>query len=270
MTTRKPSLQLVPALPINKPTGSKQTGNKPAVPKQAIHPFDRDHGTETSGLIAARHLLTGHPNDQHVTAYYGVAPSILRTLVDLWLETRPAFPIDRYTFLDIGAGKGRAMLVASQMPFHQILGVELNHDLATLALANIDRFECSLSTTSLAPIRLLEQDATTIDLPFTPILAFLFHPFEAPVLHLLLRSIETQIVSRSDPAVRTLDLLYVNDECASTIDRDPAFTRLWQGPVAMSTEDHLADLCAIADQKEYGSTGDEQCAIYRYTGRYLD
>jgi len=51
------------------------------------------------------------------------------------------------------------------------------------------------------------------------------------------------------------------------LDRHPAFTRLYLGPVAMSQEDHVADLAAIAQQKEYGSTGDEQCAIYRYTGR---
>jgi hypothetical protein len=39
------------------------------------------------------------------------------------------------------------------------------------------------------------------------------------------------------------------------------------GPVAMTPADHLADLAAIAEQKEYGSTGDELCAIYRFTGR---
>ncbi len=35
----------------------------------------------------------------------------------------------------------------------------------------------------------------------------------------------------------------------------------------MSPEDQVADLAAIAEQKEYGSTGDEECAIYRFTGR---
>jgi hypothetical protein len=35
----------------------------------------------------------------------------------------------------------------------------------------------------------------------------------------------------------------------------------------MSPADHVADLAAIAEQKEYGSTGDELCAIYRYKGR---
>jgi hypothetical protein len=37
----------------------------------------------------------------------------------------------------------------------------------------------------------------------------------------------------------------------------------------MSPEDHVADLAAIAAQKDYGSTGDEECAIYRFTPRAL-
>ena len=73
-----------------------------------IHPFDLAHNLDTSGLVPASNLTTGHPNDEYVTAYYGVAPSILRTLINLWRETIPPHPIHSYTFLDIGAGKGRA------------------------------------------------------------------------------------------------------------------------------------------------------------------
>src|SRR6202522_545428 len=86
-----------------------------------IHPFDLAHNLDTSGLVPAGNLLTGHPNDAFVTAYYGVAPSILRTLIHHWRETIPPHPIHSYTFLDIGAGKGRAMLVASELPFHQVI-----------------------------------------------------------------------------------------------------------------------------------------------------
>jgi hypothetical protein len=64
-----------------------------------------------------------------------------------------------------------------------------------------------------------------------------------------------------------LDLIYVNAECASVLDRNPAFAQLFLDNVKMSPEDHAADLEAIARQREYGSTGDEECAIYRYTGR---
>ena len=53
----------------------------------------------------------------------------------------------------------------------------------------------------------------------------------------------------------------------AVLDHNPAFQQLFFGKVAMSTEDHIADLAAIAAQKEYGSTGDEECAIYRFSGR---
>jgi hypothetical protein len=243
----------------------------PRKPKPAevipIHPFDQIHGVETSGLIAAGNLITGHPNDAHVTAYYGVAPSILRTLIDLWQSTPPPHPIHHYTFVDIGAGKGRAMFVASQLPFHQVIGIELNPVLADTAQRNLDHWlaihRADSTAQPIAPIRLLEQDALTYDLPSNPTLLFLFHPFEAPILKLLLRRIEAQFAHRPN----TLDILYVNSECRTVLDRHPAFTRLFLGPVAMSPEDHAADLAAIAQQKEYGSTGDEECAIYRYKGR---
>jgi hypothetical protein len=240
-------------------------------PQPPQHPFDLMHGVETSGLIPAGNLTTGHPNDTHVTAYYGVAPSILRTLIDLWRATTPPHPISHYTFIDFGAGKGRAMLVASELPFHQVIGIELNPTLADTAQLNLDHWLASHAADPtappLAPIRLYEQDALTFDLPRTPTLAFLFHPFEAPVLKLLLRRIEARVAKKPGTPAPAFDLLYVNAECRNILDRHPAFTRLFLGPVAMSPEDHVADLAAIAQQKDYGSTGDEECAIYRFTGR---
>jgi SAM-dependent methyltransferase len=237
-----------------------------------IHPFDQMHGVDTSGLVPAKHLVTGHANDEHVTAYYGVAPSILRALIAYWRETVPPHPISSYTFIDVGAGKGRGLLVASEFRFRKVIGIELNPALAATARQNVAHWSQTHSddptAAPIAPIEVLEQDALAFDLPATPTLLFLFHPFEAPVLKQLLRRIETgfaQHPSRSsEPA---LDLIYVNAECANVLDRNPAFTQLFLDNVKMSPEDHAADLDAIARQREYGSTGDEECAIYRYTGR---
>jgi hypothetical protein len=237
-----------------------------------IHPFDQMHGVDTSGLVPAKHLVTGHVNDEHVTAYYGVAPSILRSLIAQWRETIPPHPISSYTFIDIGAGKGRGLLVASELHFRRVIGIELNPELAAIARQNVAHWigahAADPTSPRLAPIEILEQDVLDFDFPATPLLLFLFHPFEAPVLRQLLRRIETQFAARPkrspEPA---LDLIYVNAECANVLDRNPAFSQLFLDNVKMTPEDHAADLAAIARQKEYGSTGDEECAIYRYTGR---
>ena len=234
-----------------------------------LHPFDQSHGTDTGGLIPAAELLTGHESDQHVTAYYGIAPSILRSIIDLWLQrTAPPFPVEDYTFVDIGAGKGRAILVAAECPFREVIGIELNPTLAAIARRNVEIVSKPGAVSEgepelLSPISVIQADVLACDLPAGPTLAFLFHPFEAPLLTKLLRHIELQLAARPGQ----LDLLYVNAEHAAVIDATPGFTALWRGAVPMSTQDHLADLREIAGQEEYGSTGDENCVIYRYTGR---
>jgi SAM-dependent methyltransferase len=232
-----------------------------------VHPFDQMHGVDTSGLVPASHLVTGHANDEHITAYYGVAPSILRALIGRWRETVPPHPIEDYTFVDVGAGKGRGLLVASEYSFRKVAGIELNPEMAAIARQNVEHWTRAHredpTAARIAPIEVVELDALEYELPQTPTLLFLFHPFEAPVLKQLLRRIETQFARRPD----ALDLLYVNAECADTIDRNPGFTQLFLENVPMSPEDHAADREAIARQREYGSTGDEECAIYRYTGR---
>ena len=225
-----------------------------------VHPFDRLYGTDTGGLIPASELLTGHPNDAHLTAYYAVAPSILNALLDLWLRTKPAYAIDRYTFLDLGAGKGRALMTASLHPFREVVGIELNPKLAAIARANLSSFEQNAA--SLAPATIVQGDVLEEPLPISPTLAFLFHPFEAPVLSRLIQRMERSYASQ-ETSQGSLDVLYINAEHASVLDNNPCFHRLFYGLVPMSAEDHLADLAEVAEQKEYGSTGDELCAIYR-------
>jgi len=237
---------------------------EPAIHTPAIHPFDQLHGTDTSGLIPGYVLAEGtNAQVAELTAYYGVAPSILHGILDIWLHRTTPQPIERTIFLDVGAGKGRAMLLASQFPFLRVEGIELNADLASIANTNISRWHSDLQANALSPLTLHHADATTHPLPLEPTLAFLFHPFELPLLRRFLRHIETSISNNPRP----FDLLYVNAEHDSYLDHHPAFTRLWTGLVPMTPADHLADLAAIAEQKEYGSTGDELCAIYRYKGR---
>lgn len=233
-----------------------------AIPSPAIHPFDRRHGTDTSGLLPGTQIAAGTGiAPAELTAYYGVAPSILHGLVDLWLgDCSPPQPIHRTVFLDVGAGKGRAMLLASQHPFLRVEGTELNAALATIAADNIKLWQRDPQAMALAPLRLRVGDATRLPLPEEPTLAYLFHPFETKLLRRFLRHVVRSITGQP----RVFDLMYVNAEHDSLLDREPGLRKLWFGRVPMSAVDHVADLEAIAEQEEYGSTGDELCGIYRF------
>jgi len=230
--------------------------------QSVIHPFDQLHGTDTSGLIPADTIARGTDiKPAELTAYYGIAPSILQTLLDLWLQRLhfPA-PIEQTVFLDVGSGKGRAALLASRFPFLHVEGIELNRALAQIAVANAEIWQQSPHAAQLAPIDLHHADALRHPLPEAPTLAFLFHPFELPILRRFLRRIEASLARNPRP----FDLVYVNAEHGSLLDRHPAFQRIWTGSIPMSAADHLADLAAIAQQEEYGSTGDELCSFYRF------
>src|SRR5579863_10298253 len=101
------------------------------------HPFDQVNGVRTSGLVAGRHLKSGHHHDRYSTAYYGVAPSVFTALIRRWARTLSHETIEEFAFIDLGAGMGRAVLLASEMPFREVIGVELNPTLARIARRNL-------------------------------------------------------------------------------------------------------------------------------------
>lgn len=227
------------------------------------HPFDVQHGVDTDGIIKGRDLAAGHAHDEHNTAYYGVQPSLFHELMERWQRTPPPYAVEEYTFVDFGAGKGRAMMLASEFPFREVVGVELNSELAATARKNIDLWEASGLAQS--PLRVVCGEASEFALPQTPCVAYLFNPFARPVLRSLLRRVEQAFTGRRGD----FDLLYVNDEFESSLRLHRGFTQLWKGRVDMSVEDEVAELTTMNAQEdgEYGSSGWERCSIYRWTGR---
>src|ERR1700758_4419582 len=82
--------------------------------KPLRHPFDERYGVDTSGLIGGGELRSGHRNDVFNTAYYGMAPSRFRTVIDAWIADESHAAIEEYSFVDLGCGKGRAVMMASE------------------------------------------------------------------------------------------------------------------------------------------------------------
>jgi SAM-dependent methyltransferase len=226
------------------------------------HPFDERFGVRTSGLVAGRHLKSGHRHDRHATAYFAVAPSVFKSLVKRWQRSRPVAKIDEYSFIDVGAGMGRALLVASELPFRSVTGVELNPTLVRIARKNLSIWRAS--GRAQAPLRLVQGDAVEFPLPPGPCLAFLFNPFGAPVMRRLLKAWTLARAGQNAP----LDSLYVNKEQEHVLERQAGLLRLYQGKVPRSAADAIADHRIMANQPEgeYASANYEDCSIWRWVG----
>jgi len=180
-----------------------------------------------------------------------------------WRRCRPVAAIDQYTFIDVGAGMGRAVLLAAEYPFRAVVGVELHAALARIGRRNMALWRTAGCTR--APMRMFCRDAAEFPLPAGPCVAFLFNPFGAPVLRRMLRNWAAALRTGAGP----LDILYVNSEQESVLWREPGFERLFHGQVRRSNADAQADRRILGSQpgREYAATVWEDCSIYRWEGR---
>jgi SAM-dependent methyltransferase len=226
------------------------------------HPFDEEFGVRTSGLVAGRHLKSGHLHDRHATAYYGIAPSVFQTLMKRWQRSRPGLALEEVSFIDVGAGMGRAVLLAAELPFRQVVGVELNLTLARIARRNLALWRAS--ERARAPMKIICGDAVGFRLPAGPCLAFLFNPFAAPVMRRLLAAWKKALAGQA----AQLDILYVNNEQERILEQQAGFARLFLGQIRRSRADAIADHRILANQPdgEYASANYEDCSMWRWVG----
>ena len=227
------------------------------------HPFDLKWGVQTSGLIPGRFLKSGHTHDRQSTAYFGVAPSVFRALLRRWQRTKPAAAIEEFTFIDVGAGMGRAMLLAADHPFRRVVGIELNPILARVTEHNLEIWQAAgRARTSM---QVICGDAVEAPFPKRPCVVFLFNPFGASVMKRLLKRLAAAFADRAGQ----LDLLYVNNEQDGVIEGQRGFSRLFLGRERRSRADAIADHSIMANQPdgEYASANYEDCSIWRWTGK---
>ena len=75
-----------------------------------------------------------------------------------------------FTFVDIGCGKGRALLLAEEYPFRKIIGVEFSRRLAKIAAANAAKSARSAS-------QWFTPTPANFNFPPEPLVVFLYNPF---------------------------------------------------------------------------------------------
>jgi hypothetical protein len=177
-----------------------------------------------------------------------VTPSVFWGALDA-LQARQGLDWSRFEFLDLGSGKGRALMLASRMPFARIVGVELVPALSVVAEANLARFSAPWQVCRSLEAR--EGDATTVALSSAPLVVYVYHSFLPPVLSAVLEHLRRSVEAHP----RELVFLYFNPEHEAILADFPFLQKEWGGIVPMAPEDAQAD--------RFGREG-EPVAVYRH------
>jgi hypothetical protein len=96
-----------------------------------------------------------------------------------------------YNFIDLGAGKGLALLLAAKYPFQSITGVEYSKVLADMAAENISEYQEHNGGHS--SIQCVWGDAASFDFPHKPTVLYLFNPFQGKVMDCVIKNIENSL-----------------------------------------------------------------------------
>jgi CelD/BcsL family acetyltransferase involved in cellulose biosynthesis/SAM-dependent methyltransferase len=121
---------------------------------------------------------------------------------------------DGFTFVDLGSGKGRVLMLAARLPFRRVIGVEISQRLHAAAVSNVTAFKARHR--SAVSIECLCADASTYELPEGDLVVFLYNPFDAA----LLAQARDRMLAACARSARTLCVIYVNPLHHSLFEND--------------------------------------------------
>ena len=179
--------------------------------------YDWDFRVDTtSATVGWRDRLLGHFH----SPYQPTEPALFREMIESLMQVTPKINLPEFTFIDIGSGKGRALLMASQYPFRRILGIELLPELHRVAKENISKYKSD--SQQCFAIDCVLGDASEFDLPAEPTVLYLFNPLRESGLARMISNLEQS--SREHP--RPVFVLYHNPLLERVLTRSVAFKRI--------------------------------------------
>ena len=132
--------------------------------------FDRIFNVETGAPRSGSFWLRRRLSKVHPKGYEPVTKEHMQAL----LAMLPRLELTDFIFLDFGSGKGRALFVAAEHPFRQIIGVEYSRELHETAMRNVHTYRNPAQKCfNITPVR---ADATTFSLPEFPTICFMNNP----------------------------------------------------------------------------------------------
>lgn len=185
--------------------------------------FDWKHGTDTMKWVDVDLFETPSKNKSRAVRYQATKVRPLAKLLgELQLPTTGSF-------VDLGCGKGRVLLIASQLGYRRVVGVEFCALLCRRARANVDRFRAQHPNCS--PIDVIESDVALYRFAEDESVLFMYNPFDEVVMKQMMDNIRNSV--RRMP--REIWLIYNTPIQHETIQREGHFGRCEQYEIGGTT-----------------------------------
>lgn len=180
--------------------------------EERLEAFDSRFGTDTSAPTFER--------DQKTSVHFYVP-----TTASVIYEILRSIPLerDKFAFVDMGSGKGRALLVASEFPFAKIVGIELSRDLHRTAEENVRRYKPASQQCAAFDLRCM--NALDYTYGNEPLVLFLFDPFGREILQEILANLEASL--KATP--RKAYVVYVYPQYEDLLQNAPNLRKVKEG-----------------------------------------
>jgi hypothetical protein len=171
---------------LRKSVGFAAQNIRHVIAHQLAQRWDRKYGVDTAGSIQLDALTIIGPNRQFGNESVCTSPKSF----DFMMHSLPD-DLARFTFVDIGAGKSRTLLLASRYNFAKIVGVEFAKELVDCAAQNIAAFKADWQACH--DLEIVQADATQYRFPETPLVLFFYNPFCKAIFDVVLGNIVTSL-----------------------------------------------------------------------------
>jgi len=177
---------------------------------------DRRYGMTTRGIVKNDAVVRTGAGDG---CYYQATPVVPFRRLVRESGVAPA----RTAFVDLGAGRGRALMLAAHLGFREVVGVELDPELAATARRNAAAWHARRPRHALIEVR--TADAAQVAFPEGDLFVFLFNPFGAQTLDRVLDGLTRAVLE----SPRRLTVAYMNPVHADVLATRRGFRRTAQG-----------------------------------------
>lgn len=179
--------------------------------------FDRRFGVETARVVPVSAMNLDQTSAESAHRYQATPIPAFREMMEaLKIE------FEQWTFIDVGCGKARTLLMAAEYPFREIVGIELAAELCTQAQRNIAAYRNPAQQCRRMDV--VQHDAATYQFPSVPLVVYLYNPFARDVMEKVLDNLQRSL----EAAPRPLSVVYYNPILHDLFDRREFLTPVTQ------------------------------------------